>query len=271
MQPYYKRNGITIYHGDCGDILPSLARVDLVITDPPYGMKWKSGTRLKKRHGALVGDEYLPLDLIEMAIAKAIRAAYVFCRWDNIEVMPKPIASVMAWIKNNDTMGNLHHAHGRMWEAICFYPQKRHEFIRRIPDVLYAPQTGNDLHPTQKPVELLSRLIRCNQGRTVLDPFMGSGSTLVAAKALGRRAIGIELEERWCEAAAKRLDLGNVDARGDGSIHAKGCRYPMQACICERIRGTIRPGRYAGWVKEKGTGNGNRNIAPALLEILNAT
>jgi site-specific DNA-methyltransferase (adenine-specific) len=118
--------------------------------------------------------------------------------------MPAP-RSVLAWVKNNWSRGDLEHEHGRQWEAICFYPQAGHEFIKRIPDVLRADRTGNELHPTQKPVPLVKKLIEANVGDLILDPFMGSGTTLRAAKDLGRRAIGIEIEEKYCEIAVKRL------------------------------------------------------------------
>lgn len=202
MKPYYEHAGITIYHGDCREVIPG-ASADLVICDPPYGMNFRSCHRII-RHDAIAGDSFLPLDLIEMAIACATRAAYIFCRWDNLIDMPKP-QSCIAWVKNNWSMGDLLHEHGRQWEACCFYPKAQHEFIKRIPDVIHEARTGNELHPTQKPENLMRVLIQANVGDAVLDPFMGSGTTLVAAKVLGRRAIGIELEERYCEIAAKRL------------------------------------------------------------------
>jgi site-specific DNA-methyltransferase (adenine-specific) len=118
--------------------------------------------------------------------------------------MPKP-RSVLSWVKNNWSMGDLEHEHGRQWEAICFYAQSGHKFIKRIPDVIYADRTGNNLHPTEKPESVIQQLIVCNEGETILDPFMGSGTTLRAAKDLGRKAIGIEIEERYCEIAAKRM------------------------------------------------------------------
>ncbi len=203
MKPYYDQGGITIYHGDCREILPLLDPVDLVLTDPPYGMAFRSNYRLE-RHDRIQGDDCLPVAIISEAIAKARRAAYVFCRWDNLGDMP-PARSVLAWVKNNWSMGDLEHEHGRQWEAICFYPKAGHEFVKRIPDVLTADRTGNDLHPTQKPVSLIVKLLAANVGETILDPFMGSGTTLRAAKDLGRKAIGIEIEERYCEIAANRL------------------------------------------------------------------
>ena len=204
LKPYYDDgNGIVIYHGDCREILPHLEPVDLVLTDPPYGMNFVSNHRAVK-HAAIANDDALPIDLIWLAMSKAKNAAYFFCRWDNISQMPKP-KSVLAWVKNNWSMGDLEHEHGRQWEACCFYPKSGHAFIKRIPDVIMADRTGNGLHPTEKPQELLEHIILANVCDTILDPFMGSGTTLRAAKDLGRKAIGIEIEEKYCEIAVKRL------------------------------------------------------------------
>lgn len=201
MKPYYEEDGITIYHGDCREVLPCIEMVDLIVTDPPYGMQFVSNHRIIK-HDRIVGDEEMPAT--DSIISKALRAAYVFCRWDNLCDLPKP-TSVLAWVKNNWSMGDLNHEHGRQWEAIAFYAWGKHEFIKRIPDVVFDDRTGNEFHPTQKPAHLLKTLIGCNVGDLVLDPFMGSGTTLRAAKDLGRKAIGIEIEEKYCEIAAKRL------------------------------------------------------------------
>jgi site-specific DNA-methyltransferase (adenine-specific) len=102
-------------------------------------------------------------------------------------------------------MGDLEHEHGRQWEACCFYPRELHGFVKRIPDVIYANRTGNNQHPTEKPESLLRQIIQANVCESVLDPFMGSGTTLRAAKDLGRKAIGIEIEEKYCEISARRL------------------------------------------------------------------
>ena len=203
MKPYYQDHSVTIYHGNCRKILPEIQPVDLVIADPPYGMSFQSNFRIEK-HLKIQGDKTLPIDLIEASIAKALRAAYVFCRWDNLSEMPKP-KSVLAWVKNNWSMGDLEHEHGRQWEACCFYAMEEHKFITRIPDVIMADRTGNDLHPTEKPESLINKIIAANIGDLILDPFMGSGTTLRCAKDLGRKGIGIEIEEKYCEIAAKRM------------------------------------------------------------------
>jgi len=102
-------------------------------------------------------------------------------------------------------MGDLEHEHGRQWEAICFYANSGHKFIKRIPDVIHNDRTGNNLHPTEKPVDLIMRLIDCNEGETICDPFMGSGTTARACKDLGRKFIGCEIEEKYCAVTVQRL------------------------------------------------------------------
>ena len=220
MTPYYQDEAVTIYHGDCREIVPTLGRFDLLLTDPPYGMQFVSNHRAVK-YDAIIGDDALPVDDIVSFIKRVDRAAYVFCRWDNIGQLPKP-RSVLAWVKNNWSMGDLKHEHGRQWEACCFYPQAGHAFIKRIPDVIMCDRTGNNLHPTQKPEGLMGTLIAANVGETILDPFAGSGTTGRAAKDLGRKAVLIEREERYCEIAARRmaqgvLDFGTANAEINGS------------------------------------------------------
>jgi site-specific DNA-methyltransferase (adenine-specific) len=194
-----------IWLGDCLTLMKYIPdkSVDLVLTDPPYGIEFRSNYR-KIKYDKFYGDKYLPLDILEMAIKKAKKAAYIFCRWDNLIQLPKP-TSVLVWVKNNWSMGNLLHEHGRQWEAICFYPQEEHQFIKRIPDVIQAKRTGNVLHPTEKPESVIRQILEANIGDTILDPFLGSGTTAVACKQLGRKFIGIEIEPKYCEIAERRL------------------------------------------------------------------
>ena len=204
MKIYYETPLGKLYHGDCLEIMPQLEPVDLVLTDPQYGMEFQSNYRIIK-HDKITGDDKLPIDHIKIAISKSIRAAYICCRWDNLYELPKP-KSVIAWVKNNWSMGDLKHEHGRMWESICFYPKELHEFKKRIPDMIRSNRTGNNLHPTQKPVDLFMTLIKCNVCEGVLDPFFGSGTTAIACERLNRKWIGIEIEERYCQIAAKRIE-----------------------------------------------------------------
>src|SRR5580698_7311662 len=145
MKPYYEEPGITIYHGDCRDVIPFIPLPDLIITDPPYGMDFQSNHRATK-HMKIIGDKELDTATIKLFIDAAKCGVYVFCRWDNLKAMPPP-KSVLCWVKNNWLMGDLEHEHGRQWEAICFYPKENHKFIKRIPDVINADRTGNFDHP----------------------------------------------------------------------------------------------------------------------------
>ena len=205
MNPYYQDDYATIYHGDC---VPFLGRrmlppIDILLTDPPYGIAYRSNRR-KNKHEYIVGDSVLPAYLIGRFVPLARRASYVFCRWNNLTEMPIP-KSFLVWDKGNHTAGDLKHEHGRRWEGVCFYPGPDHEFIRRTADILRHPKASSTDHPTAKPVGLLVNILAANVGDVVLDPFMGSGSALLAARNLGRRSIGIEVEEKYCEIAAQRL------------------------------------------------------------------
>jgi DNA modification methylase len=217
MIPYYEDDFCTIYNADCRDIIGSLAPFEIVVTDPPYGMDYHSSRyKYGNPHSKLVGDAAsYPVDVVEKLL-QARRCCYLFCRWDNIKELPTA-KSCIVWVKNNWSAGDLEHAYGRMWEACLFYPGPEHLFNGRPADVISCDRVPSAklLHPTEKPVPLLSRLISSNMGGSVFDPFMGSGSTLVAAKQLGRKAIGIEVERKYCDIAVGRLsqcqlDLGNI-------------------------------------------------------------
>ena len=195
-----------IIQGDCLELMAGMDdnSVDIVVTDPPYGINFKSNYRIIK-HDKIIGDNELPIQAIKECIRLAKKACYIFCRWDNLNQMPKP-KSVIAWVKNNWSMGDLKHEHGRQWEAICFYPGPEHGFETRIPDVIFADRTGNELHPTQKPLSLIKKLIYSNKGDLILDPFSGSGTTAIACHQLKRRFICFEKEPKYVELSQKRLE-----------------------------------------------------------------
>jgi DNA modification methylase len=193
MTPYYQDGAVTIYHGDCREIMPALSGVDLVLTDPPYGIGLIYGE--ETRDSTEVFKEILQL-LTEWPLPTAFtlpstRLFDLPLRPDWIGVWHKPMAMGF-W-------NTLFYPH---WEAICFY---RFEGKLERDDVWVANTEKPNGHPTPKPLNLWKPLLSCLPGETTLDPFMGSGTTLRAAKDLGRKAIGIEIEERYCEIAANRM------------------------------------------------------------------
>ena len=193
----------TLYLGDCYDVIKHLHRGDTIITDPPYGMDFRSNYRQVK-HDAISNDscgEALRWACgLEMPHSK-----YIFCRWDNLLELPKP-KSVVTWVKNNWSMGDLEHEHARQTECILFWPGLKHRFPAGRPqDVINAARTGNEHHPTEKPVSLMKAVVGWTEG-VVFDPFMGSGTTGVACTKLGRKFIGIEIEPKYYEIALKRIE-----------------------------------------------------------------
>lgn len=193
---------IVLYCADCLDVLPEFDEVDAVVTDPPYGMAFRSKYRTKK-HRTITGDETDLLAKTACAI-RAKHSVYVFCRWDNLYALPKP-KSIIVWVKNNWSMGDLHHEHARQGELILFYPGYDHKWPSKRPaDVVFSGRTGNNHHPSEKPIGLLSHIIRWTRG-VVVDPFMGSGSTGIAAARLNRRFIGIEKDKQYFDIAKERI------------------------------------------------------------------
>lgn len=193
----------TLYQGDCRDILPTLGRVDAVVTDPPFGMSFQSNFR-QVQHAAIAndGDETLLRWACEIPVR---HSRYVFCRWDNVGGLPKP-KSVVTWVKNNWSMGDLEHEHARQTEVACFYAGPDHFFPRGRPtDVIECPRTGNVYHPTEKPIALMWAIVGWTDG-TVLDPFMGSGTTGVACAQRGRAFVGIEVDLAHFDTACKRIE-----------------------------------------------------------------
>lgn len=205
----------TLYLGDCRDILPTLGKVDAVVTDPPYGMAFKSNYR-KERYADIANDDNETM-LLWACNLRPAHSSYLFCRWDNLASVPKP-KSCLTWVKDNHSMGDLAHEMGRQTEIALFYAGPEHDWpIKRPTDVIKCPRTGNEFHPTEKPVALMRAIIEWTRG-TVADPFMGSGSTGVACATLGRPFIGIEIDERHFETACKRIE--DAQRQGDMFIEA---------------------------------------------------
>jgi DNA modification methylase len=197
IRPYYEQDGITIYHGDCREILPELPKVDLVLTDPPYGIgkKMSGGTWGKADKYAEMREWDKPL---EQSFARSLcfLAPIVIIWGGNYYEFP-PSRCWFVWDKQNavHTVADCELA----WTNL-------ERPVKRFSGPVGVHDTG---HPTQKPIKLIQWCLRqAEEARMILDPFMGSGTTLVAAKHLHRQAIGIEIEEKYCEIAAKRLAQG---------------------------------------------------------------
>lgn len=246
MTPYYDRDGITIYHGDCREILPSLSGegIDAIVTDPPYssgGMyradravatadKYQISHETNRSYATFSGDNRdqrsfekwvdswasmaLPLVPDGGGIGIFIDWRNVACVVDAIQMAGWVYRGLTPWHKGTDLRPNKGwfrrniefivwgsagpfltgpQAEGECWDGL---------FVSRVND-------GDKHHQTGKPVDLMTQMLSVRpEWNTYLDPFMGSGSTLKAAKSLGKRAIGIEIEESYCEIAVDRLAQG---------------------------------------------------------------
>ena len=205
MKPYYEDGSVTIYHGDARELMPIPARV--VVTDPPYGVSLNTSYRKAKRgrlagandYPAVYGDDrpFDPSPFLGYDGVVLFGANYYADR------LP-PSGQWLVWDKR-DGIGYNDQADCELaWTKGTGGTVPR-IFVHRWNGMLKASEKAERrVHPTQKPVALMRWAIGFMPSGIVLDPFMGSGSTLVAAKDLGRKAIGIEIEERYCEIAAKR-------------------------------------------------------------------
>ena len=215
-KPYYAHGGITIYHGDCREILPQLPPVDLVLTDPPYGINDAPnkqddgrGRRLGGRRGA-VNNWHPPSDWDADLITPPLNAKLIawFGHWRKrervSEAYGRPRCEII-WAKDTHVGPPCPAAmqDERLWVfGETFTPRKFETTVWHEPIIT---TWSHRRHKNEKPEALMRRALCWLPGETILDPFMGSGSTLRAAKDLGRRAIGIEIEERYCEIAAERM------------------------------------------------------------------
>lgn len=241
MKPYYEQDGITIYHGDCREIIPTLALgAHITITDPPYGQTslewdrwvdgwpslipgdemwcfgsmrmflervddfdgWKFGQDVvweKSNGSGFAADRFRP---VHEHVVEWYRG-----RWSDLQ-NDVPRVNRTGANKSGRRRGSTPHTGAIQQQP---YVDDGTRLVRSVIHVQSCQ--GIALHPTQKPLGIVTPLVSysCPPSGIVLDPFMGSGSTLVAAKQLGRRSVGIELDERYCEIAAKRLAQGVFD------------------------------------------------------------
>ena len=223
MTPYYERSGITIYHADCRDVLPLLVGIDLALTDPPYGIDGGRGTaNLLRGKGKYEQADWedTPEYLEQVCVP-----AFAQCLEISERAIITPGKRHMAMYMNHrspDDIGCFFTpasvGRGRWgfnsFNPILYYGKDPRAGQGSWPTgMLLIESTKGIDHPCPKPLGAWTWLLNKGslEGETVLDPFMGSGTTLVAAKHLGRKAIGIEIEERYCEIAANRLSQEVMD------------------------------------------------------------
>ena len=197
-KPYYDDSAVTIYHGDCMDILPLLEPVDLVLTDPPYGTESLGGGYGRRQNHSpngrmgrtIEGDKDLETMKSAFSLMPLSQNANI-CTFVAPQRMLEAAAICVGF--------GWKYAGECIWEKVT--PEKAAlSVIRKSVDHINTQAR----HPHEKPVIFWTNLLPLCDGM-VLDPFMGSGTTLRAAKDLGRKAIGIELEEKYCEIAAQRM------------------------------------------------------------------
>ena len=220
MTPYYDRDGIVIYHGDCRDVLPDIDpdSVDLLLTDPPYGIGYSGGASSAQRwaSAAVEGDSE-PFDPAHLL---AYKPRVLWGGNYYTERLPEHAGGWIVWSKAQDNRMVLasanHRSTGEMaWTDLTDKVLVYNCFWMGSP--LYRKtERGSSLHPTQKPVDVMRWIVDrwTKPGDLVLDPYMGSGPVAQACHELGRRYIGIELVEDYCKVAVSRLAQQTLDLDG---------------------------------------------------------
>lgn len=210
IKPYFEDDSVMIYNADCREVLPMLApgSVDLVLTDPPYGVGIEYGTFEDTREGlsTLISDVWPALLSLKSTIlaTTGVKNLWVYTQpdWILCWFMPNGIG---VWPWGFCT-----------WQPILAYGKDPYAGKGSRPDGIERVVAVSDRngHPVPKPLNVMRWLVQRGTtlpGQVILDPFMGSGTTLRASKDLGRKAIGIEIEERYCEIAVKRLSQQSMD------------------------------------------------------------
>ena len=216
MKPYYEHAGITLYHGDCREILPTLPKCDLLLTDPPYLLPGMKGAGCFGGRASLTGTQGFTDMGFDVSILEVCDNWFCFCSKHNLmEVVEKARGkywTILQWCKTNPvpTCNNTYLSD----VEYCVHRWKKGRLFSGMADKslfeLRPVGQKETSHPNEKPLKLIQRLVRLGskEAETILDPFAGSGTTLVAAKLEGRKAVGIEINERYCEIAASRLAQG---------------------------------------------------------------
>jgi site-specific DNA-methyltransferase (adenine-specific) len=209
-------DGVTLYLADCRDILPSIESVDGVVTDPPYGQVTHAGARSAQSLNRPTVD-FAPIagsDLVKLCrrfVQLANRWVILTCEWQHaacLEAAGAPLVRLGVWVKPNGAPQFTGDRPATGWEAVALLHR---EGAKRWNGgghrAVWTCPVEQGEHPTQKPERLVSEWVRSftDPNETILDPFMGSGTTGVAAVKLGRRFIGIEIDEPYFHLAVRRI------------------------------------------------------------------
>lgn len=238
-KPYYQDDNVTIYHGDCRDILPELPKVDLVLTDPPYnifaiGRVGNFEEMMGDKTSRFKFQQLFQQWLLEVTFLMQPNSwVLIFGGWQTSDtVLPSirenfKVHGIIVWDKKLWGLGNkLRHQYELIFCASRGQPIVP---ISGVSDVWSVQRIDANslLHIAEKPVALIDKAIQsfCVDGGTILDPFLGSGTTAYCAKKLGRRCIGIEIDEKYCEVAANRCRQAVMDLTPE--IKRDGAAEPM--------------------------------------------
>jgi len=197
LKPYYETETGKLYHGDCLEIMPELESVDLILTDPPYGININKSNRLSISRG--LGNETwdnkpASMESLKLILSKSNNQVI----WGGNYFNLPPTKCFLIWDKLND---------GRDF-ADCEFAWTSFNTVARIFRKRPQKMDGGKVHPTQKPIYLFTWILDnySIKGETICDPYIGSGTTAIACEKLNRRWLGIEMSEKYCEITAKRVE-----------------------------------------------------------------
>ncbi len=240
---------VTLYLGDCRSILPSLTDIDVILTDPPYDARTHAGARSQKSLStsavdfpAMTDDELVGLAGDLCAVAR--RWVVMTCAWRHaarLEDAELPLVRLGVWIKPNAAPQFTGDRPGMGWEAVAILHRAgRKRWNGGGHHGVWLCPIERGAHPTQKPQKLLAEWVRVfsDPGETILDPFMGSGATGIAAVRAGRRFVGVEIDERYfdiaCERITRELDQPDLFGPSVDTLRARVSAYPYAQATGDR-------------------------------------
>lgn len=222
----------TLYLGDCLEILPTLDKVDAVVTDPPYGVDYQGGhfhsgkVHIRRERERLANDtEPLWSYWVDSIFNIADGPCYFFHSGTKAAPLHNAVVdaggtihALLIWNKTNATYAAMNSQYKQRHEPILYCKPKKATLrwcgaSTECTVIDWPRDSVNDFHPTQKPAGLIEKLIRNHDAQTILDPFMGSGTTGVACANLGRKFIGIEIEEKYFQIACERITAAYAQGR----------------------------------------------------------